>query len=700
MILRGSEGAGEAFAGVMAPPEEAGGGDQFPVGMKVLVVDDDQTCLAVLKRMLVQCRYDATTCSQATRALAMLRENRGAFDVIISDVHMPDMNGFRLLELVGLEMDLPVIMMSADSRTDLVMKGIKHGACDYLIKPVRMEELKNIWQHVVRKKFGGNKEHEHSGSLDDTDRNRLTNNDNEYASSANDGAEDSWKSQKKKRDKEEDDSELESGDPSNNSKKPRVVWSVELHQQFVNAVNHLGIDKAVPKKILELMNVPGLTRENVASHLQKFRLYLKRIAQHHAGMANPYSVPASSAQVASLGGLDFQALAASGQIPPQALAALQDELLGRPTNSLVLPGRDQSSLRLAAVKGNKPHGEQIAFGQPIYKVQNNSYAALPQNSSAVGRMPSFSAWPNNKLGMSDSMSALGNVNNSQNSNMVLHELQQQPDTMLSGTLHTLDVKPSGIVMPSQSLNTFPASEGLSPNQNSLIIPSQSSGFLTGIPPSMKPELVLPTSQSSNSLLGGIDLINQASTSQPFISSHGGNLPGLMNRNSNVMSSQGISSFQTGNTPYLVNQNPMGVGSKPPGVLKTESTDSLNQNYAYANHMDSGLLSSQSKNAQFGFLQSPNDVTGGWSSFQNMDGYRNTVGPSQPVSSSSSFQSSNAALGKLPDQGRGKNLGFVGKGTCIPNRFAVDEIESPTNSLSHSIGSSGDIPDMFGFSGQM
>ncbi|KAL1818861.1 hypothetical protein DCAR_0415089 [Daucus carota subsp. sativus] len=60
-------------------------------------------------------------------------------------------------------------------------------------------------------------------------------------------------------------------------KKARLVWTPQLHKRFVDVVAHLGIKNAVPKTIMQMMNVEGLTRENVASHLQKYRLYLKRM---------------------------------------------------------------------------------------------------------------------------------------------------------------------------------------------------------------------------------------------------------------------------------------------------------------------------------------------------------------------------------------------------------------------------------------
>ena len=53
--------------------------------------------------------FSVTTTKNAITALKLLRENKTMFDLVISDVHMPDMDGFKLLELVGLEMDLPVI---------------------------------------------------------------------------------------------------------------------------------------------------------------------------------------------------------------------------------------------------------------------------------------------------------------------------------------------------------------------------------------------------------------------------------------------------------------------------------------------------------------------------------------------------------------------------------------------------------------
>ncbi|KAG2621952.1 hypothetical protein PVAP13_3NG295100 [Panicum virgatum] len=68
-----------------------------------------------------------------------------------------------------------------------------------------------------------------------------------------------------------------SDEPARMLKRPRLVWTPQLHKRFVDAVAHLGIKNAMPKTIMQLMSVDGLTRENVASHLQKYRLYHKRM---------------------------------------------------------------------------------------------------------------------------------------------------------------------------------------------------------------------------------------------------------------------------------------------------------------------------------------------------------------------------------------------------------------------------------------
>ncbi|KAI3457192.1 hypothetical protein Pfo_013855 [Paulownia fortunei] len=68
-------------------------------------------------------------------------------------------------------------------------------------------------------------------------------------------------------------------------RKVKVDWTPELHRQFVQAVEQLGVDKAVPSKILELMGIDCLTRHNIASHLQKYRSHRKHLLAREAEAA-------------------------------------------------------------------------------------------------------------------------------------------------------------------------------------------------------------------------------------------------------------------------------------------------------------------------------------------------------------------------------------------------------------------------------
>lgn len=130
--------------------------------------------------------------------------------------------------------------MSIDGETSRVMKGVQHGACDYLLKPVRMKELKNIWQHVYRKKMHELKEIQTHYNNEDINILRYGSEDLDDRN-LTDGITNISSARKRKDVDYKEFGDQEFGD-SSRLKKARVVWSVDLHQKFVTAVNQIGLD--------------------------------------------------------------------------------------------------------------------------------------------------------------------------------------------------------------------------------------------------------------------------------------------------------------------------------------------------------------------------------------------------------------------------------------------------------------------------
>ncbi|XP_074294751.1 uncharacterized protein LOC141622636 [Silene latifolia] len=185
----------------------------------------------------------------------MLKQNANNFDIVLTNVYIDEMDGFKLLE-AGRELDIPVIMISASESRDIILKGVRYGAVDYLIKPIRLEVVKTIWQHVYRKKLASSRS---TPLVRDHIEEEVRDGQNR-TSVENDCIEEIQSDQETSKDSKE------------NCKKERMKWTDELKEKFIRIVESLGgIDRAQPKKILELMDEPDLTREQIASHLQKVR---------------------------------------------------------------------------------------------------------------------------------------------------------------------------------------------------------------------------------------------------------------------------------------------------------------------------------------------------------------------------------------------------------------------------------------------
>ena len=127
-------------------------------------------------------------------------------------------------------------MLSANDETETVMKGINHGACDYLVKPVRLEQLRGIWTHVVRNSKTDPRNNIITGN-DDADQNLQSLNGDK---NEKDGGNRTRKYSKKK--KKDVDGANEDKENTATQKRQRVQWPSELHHKFVEAVYQIGMD--------------------------------------------------------------------------------------------------------------------------------------------------------------------------------------------------------------------------------------------------------------------------------------------------------------------------------------------------------------------------------------------------------------------------------------------------------------------------
>ena len=120
--------------------------------IRILVVDDDDSIRRYIAKLLTQSGYGVETASNGKEALNVLRTG-DEVSLVILDILMPEMDGLETLnEIRKLAADVPVLMLSALGQTNIIVKAMKAGATDYLVKPFEEEELELAITKSLEKK--------------------------------------------------------------------------------------------------------------------------------------------------------------------------------------------------------------------------------------------------------------------------------------------------------------------------------------------------------------------------------------------------------------------------------------------------------------------------------------------------------------------------------------------------------------------
>ncbi|XP_051143058.1 two-component response regulator-like APRR5 [Andrographis paniculata] len=124
------------------------------VVVRVLLVEADDSTRQIISALLRKCSYRVAAVPDGLKAWELLKVRPHNIDLILTEVELPAISGYALLTLImehQICKNIPVIMMSSHDSVSTVYKCMLRGAADFLVKPVRKNELRNLWQHVWRK---------------------------------------------------------------------------------------------------------------------------------------------------------------------------------------------------------------------------------------------------------------------------------------------------------------------------------------------------------------------------------------------------------------------------------------------------------------------------------------------------------------------------------------------------------------------
>ena len=115
----------------------------------ILVVDDESDLLEVLGALLTDAGWQVDTAPDGRAALKLVDANR--YEVVLSDIDMPGMNGVELLgEIRARDLDVPVLLITGHPRVDTAVEALERGALRYLRKPIRERDLTSAVEDAAR----------------------------------------------------------------------------------------------------------------------------------------------------------------------------------------------------------------------------------------------------------------------------------------------------------------------------------------------------------------------------------------------------------------------------------------------------------------------------------------------------------------------------------------------------------------------